>query len=230
MVNPNRFYTYAYLREDRTPYYIGKGIKDRIHNPLHNSIHLPPKERRLFLKQNLTEEDAFKHEIYMIAVFGRKDLGTGILRNMTNGGQGVSGRIVSEEQKKKMKEYHKTVNHKEISPQFFTKENQSKSGKVGGSTTRKNNKGIFLPEYDRTPAAKEAGKKGGSVCRDNKLGIFGMSEEQKKEISRKGSVAVRAQRWKCKITGYVSNPCGLSNYQKARGIDYKDKSLRERMM
>ena len=57
-----KFYTYAYLREDGTPYYIGKGKKDRIDNPLHNSIHLPPKERRLYLKQNLTEEEAFKHE------------------------------------------------------------------------------------------------------------------------------------------------------------------------
>jgi hypothetical protein len=230
MVNLNRFYTYAYLREDRTPYYIGKGIKDRIHNPLHNSIHLPPKERRLFLKQNLTEEEAFKHEIYMIAVFGRKDLGTGILRNMTNGGQGVSGRIVSDNQKEKMREYHRRVNHKEITPKFFDKENQSKAGKKGGFATRKNDKGIFSPEYDRTPAAKEAGKKGGSVCRDNKLGIFGMSGEQKKETSRKGSAKVRSQRWRCKITGYVSNPCGLSNYQKGRGIDYKNKLLRERIL
>jgi hypothetical protein len=43
----------------------------------------PPKDksRIIFLKQNITEEEAFKHENYMIAVFGRKDLGTGILHN-----------------------------------------------------------------------------------------------------------------------------------------------------
>jgi hypothetical protein len=53
----------------------------------------PPKDksRIIFLKQNLTEEEAFRHEIYMIAVFGRKDLGTGILHNRTDGGDGSSG-------------------------------------------------------------------------------------------------------------------------------------------
>ena len=226
----NNYYTYAYLREDGTPYYIGKGIRDRIHNPLHNSIHLPTKERRLFLKQNLTEEEAFKHEIYMIAVFGRKDLGTGILRNMTNGGQGVSGRIVSEGQREKMRKYHKRVNHKELSPKFFDKENQSKAGKKGGIATRENKKGIFSPEYDRTMFARESGKKGGSTCRDKKLGLFAMTDEQKTERSKRGSATTRSQMWRCKITGYVSNPCGLSNYQKGKGIDYKNKSLRERIL
>jgi general stress protein YciG len=227
----NKYYTYAYLRKNRTPYYIGKGERNRAYTKRKGEIN-PPKDksRIIFLKKNLFEEEAFKHEIYMIAVFGRKDLGTGILHNKTNGGQGVSGRIVSEEQREKMRQYHKRVNHKEISPKFFDKENRSKAGKKGGTNTRKNNTGIFSPDYDRTPAAIAAGKKGGIVNRDKKLGIFAMTDEEKREASRKGSASVRSQKWKCKITGYVSNPCGLSNYQKSRNIDYKDKTLRERIM
>ena len=94
MVNPYRFYTYAYLRKDKTPYYIGKGVGNRAYNKSAHTIPLPKdKSRVIFLKQNLTEEEAFKHEIYMISVFGRKDLGTGILRNLTNGGDGASGVI-----------------------------------------------------------------------------------------------------------------------------------------
>jgi hypothetical protein len=98
------YYTYAYLREDKTPYYIGKGTGNRIYST--NRRIKPPKDksRVIYLKQNLTEEEAFKHEIYMIAVFGRKDLGTGILINMTNGGDGVSGAIRSHETKKRMSE------------------------------------------------------------------------------------------------------------------------------
>jgi hypothetical protein len=108
MVNPNRFYTYAYLREDRIPYYIGKGEGDRAYKKGKGEVN-PPKDksRVIFLKQNLTEEEAFKHEIYMIAVLGRKDLGTGILRNKTNGGEGASGLLHSEETKKIMSEIKK---------------------------------------------------------------------------------------------------------------------------
>ena len=105
MVNPNRFYTYAYLREDRTPYYIGKGTGKRIFEKRKRCCRpAKDKSRIIFLKQNLTEEEAFKHEIYMIAVFGRKDLGTGILHNRTDGGEGKSGVIRSEESKRKQGE------------------------------------------------------------------------------------------------------------------------------
>lgn len=101
----NRFYTYAYLRKDGRPYYIGKGKGYRAYNKGKGQIK-PPKEksRIIFLKQNLTEQEAFKHEIYMISIFGRKDLGTGILRNRTDGGQGLSGVVRTEETRIKMSE------------------------------------------------------------------------------------------------------------------------------
>ena len=100
-----KYYTYAYLREDRTPYYIGKGKENRAYVRNGRSIR-PPKDksRIIFLKKNLTEAEAFRHEIYMITVFGRKDLETGILRNRTDGGEGASGLVISEETRKKLSE------------------------------------------------------------------------------------------------------------------------------
>ena len=78
------YYTYAYLREDNTPYYIGMGKGNRIHKPHIRGVAdiRPPKHRRLYLKQNISREEAIQHEIYMIDVLGRKDRG-GILINLT---------------------------------------------------------------------------------------------------------------------------------------------------
>ena len=111
------YYTYTFLREDRTPYYIGKG-KDKRRYVKSDRTVFPPKDksRILILKQNLTEEEAFRHEVYMIAVFGRKDLGTGILHNKTNGGDGVSGWVPNEGTRKKMSESGKN--------KVFTKEHK----------------------------------------------------------------------------------------------------------
>ena len=91
------YYTYAYLREDKTPYYIGRGKGYRAYRRHWRSrvrggyFDPPSKDMIIILKKNLTENDANKHEKYMIAIFGRKDLGTGILRNLTDGGEGTSG-------------------------------------------------------------------------------------------------------------------------------------------
>jgi hypothetical protein len=86
-----RYYTYAYLRDDGTPYYIGRGCGPRAYRNHGKFIKVPDKSRILFLKTNLTYSESVKHEIYMIAVYGRKDSGTGILRNLTDGGEGMSG-------------------------------------------------------------------------------------------------------------------------------------------
>jgi hypothetical protein len=101
----NNYYTYAYLREDCTPYYIGKGKGKRVYKKTKRDSIKPPKDRSriIKLKQNLTEEEAFKHEKYMIAILGRKDIGTGILRNRTDGGEGTLGVKITPEFREKMR-------------------------------------------------------------------------------------------------------------------------------
>jgi hypothetical protein len=106
------YYTYAYLREDGTPYYIGKGQDKRITNRHYRRdggyFSAPKdKDRIIYLKRNLTEKDAFRHEQYMISVYGRKDIGTGILRNRTNGGEGPTGKVLSEVTRKRISESQK---------------------------------------------------------------------------------------------------------------------------
>ena len=153
------YYTYAFLREDRTPYYIGKGKGERAYIKNRKGIR-PPKDqsRIIFLKQNLTEEEAFKHEIYMIAVLGRKDLGTGILRNKTDGGEGSSGAIRSEETRKILSEKNKGENHpfygKSRSEETRRRLSESKKGKLPSEETRRKqseaNKGENNPNYGKS--------------------------------------------------------------------------------
>jgi hypothetical protein len=100
------YYTYAYLRKDNTPYYIGKG-KGRRAYCSQRTVPRPTKDRILIFKKNLSEEEAFKHEMYMIHVFGRKNNNTGILRNLTDGGEGVSGLVFSLESRQKMSDKRK---------------------------------------------------------------------------------------------------------------------------
>jgi len=145
MLNPQRFYTYAYLREDRTPYYIGKGQTRRLYQKDGKPCGVPKDKNRIIkLKQNLTEEEAFKHEIYMIAVFGRKDLGTGILHNRTDGGDGTSGYIHTEETKRKLSKIgkgkvppNKGIPHTNETKRKISVANKGKVSRLKGKKTSK---------------------------------------------------------------------------------------------
>jgi hypothetical protein len=103
-MSANIYYVYAYLREDGTPYYIGKGKGKRAREPHYNNVgNITPKtkERIIILHKDLTESESFELEKTEISKYGRKDIGTGILRNLTDGGEGLSGYRAPESEKYK---------------------------------------------------------------------------------------------------------------------------------
>jgi len=150
------YYVYAYLREHSspngeagTPYYIGKGKKYRTHHPHTNCGAKPPKDKKFILKifDGLSNKEACSLEIALIRIFGRLDLGTGCLRNRTNGGQGISGWKHSEETKRKMRE---SAIGKTMSAVAKKKMSDVKKGKKPIATT----KGMKFSEGTRKKMSK----------------------------------------------------------------------------
>ncbi len=145
------YYTYAYLREDGTPYYIGKGKGDRWSQKERHNVRVPPKNRVIFLKKYVNEKEAIKHEIYMIAILGRKDLGTGILMNKTDGGEGCSGYKHSEESKKKISKANSGKKWSEEAKKKFSEKCKGrKSTPMSNETKNKlslKRKGVPRPQY-----------------------------------------------------------------------------------
>jgi len=82
------FYTYLWLREDGTPYYVGKGTGRRAFVISGRKNVIPPIDKgRILIQDFPCEADALAAEIFLIAYYGRKDTRTGILRNLTDGGE-----------------------------------------------------------------------------------------------------------------------------------------------
>lgn len=102
----NIYYTYIWHRPNGEPFYVGKGKDGRAwiegRNTHFNNVIAKLKRNNLeptveIVKENISNEEAKELEIFLIAYYGRADLGLGPLTNQTNGGEGTSGRVCSAE-------------------------------------------------------------------------------------------------------------------------------------
>lgn len=110
---------YVYIYKDPRPtknqqvVYVGKGNGDRAwyhwakrvrHNKGFGAFLALLRREKLkpiieIVKDGLDEAEAFYEEMHLIALYGRRDLNTGTLFNLTDGGEGFSGAVRTEEWK-----------------------------------------------------------------------------------------------------------------------------------
>ena len=128
--DPQNFYVYIHRRKtDNKVFYVGKGNDRRGwqragRNKLWHTIANKHGVICEIVKDNLDENLSFDLEKELISFYGRLDLRTGCLANFTDGGEGRSGSVFSEESIAKQKEsarnsevcraYHRSMSRKII--------------------------------------------------------------------------------------------------------------------
>jgi hypothetical protein len=106
-VSNKSFYVYVLLRLDGQPFYVGKGIRNRIFNHEAEARNTTLKTHKLNLIRTIIktggelryalphfcddEAEAHVFEVKLISSIGRHDLKKGPLTNQTDGGEGVTG-------------------------------------------------------------------------------------------------------------------------------------------
>lgn len=106
-------YVYRHITKDTNKvFYIGIGNKARANNKKsRNTYWKNIIEKHGYyvevLAENISFEDAKELEVFLISLYGRKDNKTGILCNMTDGGEGTKN--ISESARKKISERRKGV-------------------------------------------------------------------------------------------------------------------------
>lgn len=173
--SPTQYYTYLYLRvwdgefPAGTPYYVGKGCNKRAFKWSDHRLAIPEDPTYIIIQHFDTEADAFEAEKFLITYYGRIDLGTGCLRNLTEGGEGCSGRTLSSEVRRKISDAHAG---KTLSAQTRAKISTAHKGKT-------------LPEEQRKKMSESRMGRQFSVATREKISIANTGKHHSEETCRK---------------------------------------------
>jgi hypothetical protein len=219
-----KFYVYVYLNPlkpgnycfdnlnfEFEPFYVGKGASNRIDEHCFDS-HLKKDTNKskvntilkilkhgnnvikIKMYDNLTEKESFEKESYLISKIGRKDLKLGTLTNLTNGGEGSSGRMLSDESKEKIS---KSVSNLSL---WKGEKNPSKSNEHKTFMSNLLKGRVFSEEAKDKMRKSKLGKKLSEDHRKNIIkSLIGRvsSDEKKRKISEANSNKIRSCETKC---------------------------------
>ena len=154
----NNYYVYKHVRNDTNEvFYIGMA-KNIINKTTYNIE---------IIFDNLSFEYAELKEIEFIKLYGRKDLGLGTLCNLTNGGNGFKGTIMSEDTKRKIGE--KSKNRKCSIETREKISNKLKNRIISSETREKISNKLKSLNLGEKLKGKPSRNKGNSMSIENKL-------------------------------------------------------------
>lgn len=196
-----KFYVYAHSKSSSglidDVFYIGKGTTNRAksksnRNKFWNNI-VNKNEGKFYiyyLQKNLIEEDAYFFEKLYIEIFGKR-IENGLLVNMTDGGEGTSGRKLSDETKRKISEAHKGKVRPEYVKEklriFFSSDKNPNIGRKASEQTKIN---ISLSKKGKNTYDKHWNWKGNIYQYDknmNLIAIYNSSRDAEEKTGIKQS-------------------------------------------
>lgn len=216
---PGPFY-YGHWKFSHEPFYVGKGHGNRFETTHKNDGHNIFKSRKIhniralgmepivvFKKSALTERQALSLEVHLIDRVGRANLKKGPLTNLTDGGEGTIGKIVTRKTRLRQSKSIKKAMTKEVRARISLamRGNTNSAGRSTSEETRRK-----LSEWQKgVPKSPEHMEKLHAACRGRPF-----TEEHKAKLRE-------AAKYKPPITETTRQK--LSKWQKG-----KPKSLEHR--
>lgn len=239
------FNKYKFMHE---PFYVGKGKGSRLIETLNENknkfkVSVIKKIRKnglkpniIIIKDNITEKEAFNLERELISLIGRRDVGSGLLTNFTDGGEGTSGIIQSKEtiekrkrSLKKYRNYFKSDDFKEkmresIKKRKLTPEYQIYRKKISEKYTGEGNPMFGKKTSEKQKNAVKQAHLDGRIKLTNS-GREKIIETNKKRIGKKNN-KIRKDVVKYKLIApnknnhYICGAQKLQNFCKEQKLQY----------